>query len=173
MAFYMLISVRIMTGRQIWRQNGSRINVNPVQWRIHEPLDWDALMLPVILSYFSILVKLILVKMLQYIVYKTVCMGEWVRLYRFSFHQLHFMWHMHDGIVCMSPGGRFENAYELLTLRALKISMFHKTFNFQCMGKIFGVEFQRCPLKFDTKYLTNTLKDAYFIHGWKFMSSKI
>ena len=31
----------------------------------------------------------------------------------------------------------FKNAYELLTLRALKISMFHKTFIFQCMGKIF------------------------------------
>ena len=34
-------------------------------------------------------------------------------------------------------GGRFKNAYELLTLRALKISMFHKRFIFQCMGKIF------------------------------------
>ena len=41
------------------------------------------------------------------------------------------------------PGGRFKNAYELLTLRALKISMFHKRFIFQCMGKIFCVEFQR------------------------------
>ena len=28
------------------------------------------------------------------------------------------------------------------------------------MGKIFCVEFQRVPLKFHTKYLTHTLKDA-------------
>ena len=34
---------------------------------------------------------------------------------------------------------------------------------FQCMGKIFCVEFQRFPLKFHTKYLTHTLKDVHFI----------
>ena len=70
-----------------------------------------------------------------------------------------------------SPGGRFNNAYELLTLRALKISMFHKRFIFQCMGKIFCVEFQRYPLKFHTKYLTHTLKDMTFIQHWNFKSS--
>ena len=66
------------------------------------------------------------------------------------------------------PGGRFKNAYELLTLRALKISMFHKRFIFQCMGKIFCVEFQRYPLKFHTKYLTHTLKDMTYIQHWNF-----
>ena len=65
----------------------------------------------------------------------------------------------------------FKNLYELLPLRALKISMFHKNFIFQYMGKIFCVELQRYPLKFHTKYLTHTLKDAYFIHKWKFKSS--
>ena len=70
-------------------------------------------------------------------------------------------------------GGRFKNLYELLTLRALQISMFHKNFIFQCMGKIFCVEFQRYPLKFHTKYLTHTLEDMYFIHRWKFKSSWI
>ena len=35
---------------------------------------------------------------------------------------------------------------------------------FQCMGKIFCVEFQRYPLKFHTKYLAHTLKDVDFIH---------
>ena len=70
-----------------------------------------------------------------------------------------------------SPGGRFKNAYELLNLRALKISMLHKNCIFQCMGKIFSVEFQRYPLKFHTKYLTHTLKGVYFIHRWKFNSS--
>ena len=58
-------------------------------------------------------------------------------------------------------GGRFKNAYELLNLRALKISMLYKNRTFQCMGKIFCVEFQRgkifcvefqrVPLKFHTK----------------------
>ena len=60
---------------------------------------------------------------------------------------------------------------EFLTLRALKISMFHKRFIFQCMGKIFCVEFQRYPLKFHTKYLTNTLKDMTFIQHWNLKSS--
>ena len=59
----------------------------------------------------------------------------------------------------ITPGGRFKNAYELLNLRALKISMLYKSHIFQCMGKIFCVEFQRVPLKFHTKYLAHTLKD--------------
>ena len=71
----------------------------------------------------------------------------------------------------MGPGGRFKNTYELLSLRALKISMLYKNRTFQCMGKIFCVEFQRVPLKFHTKYLTHTLKDVDFIQRWKFKSS--
>ena len=50
--------------------------------------------------------------------------------------------------------------YQLLNLRALKISMLYKNHIFQYMDKIFCVEFQRVPLKFHTKYLTYTLKDA-------------
>ena len=61
------------------------------------------------------------------------------------------------------PGGRFKNTYELLNLRALKFSYVNKIHIFQCMGKIFCVEFQRYPLKFHTKYLTHTLKDMIFI----------
>ena len=71
----------------------------------------------------------------------------------------------------MSYGGRFKNTYELLNLRALKMSMLYKNHIFQCMGKIFCVEFQRVPLKFHTKYLTHTLKDVDFIRIWKFKSS--
>ena len=71
----------------------------------------------------------------------------------------------------VSPGGRFKNAYELLNLRALKISMLYKSHIFQCMGKIFCVEFQRVPLKLHTKYLTHTLKDKYFTKHWNFKSS--
>ena len=68
-------------------------------------------------------------------------------------------------------GGGFKNAYELLNLRALKISMLYKNHIVQCMGKIFCVEFQRVPLKFHTKYLAHTLKNVDFIHRWKFKSS--
>ena len=34
---------------------------------------------------------------------------------------------------------------------------------FQCMGKIFCVEFQRVPLKFHTKYLTHILIDNFWL----------
>ena len=75
--------------------------------------------------------------------------------------------------VCLTlgPGGRFKNTYELLNLRALKFSYVNKIHIFQCMGKIFCVEFQRYPLKFHTKNLTHTLKDMTFIQHWKFKSS--
>ena len=67
-----------------------------------------------------------------------------------------------------------ENAYKLLNLRALEISMLYKNHIFQCMGKIFCVEFQSVPLKFHTKYLTHTLKDVnFFIHRWRFKSSLV
>ena len=70
-----------------------------------------------------------------------------------------------------SPGGRFKNTFELLNIRALKFSVVNKIHIFQCMGKIFCVEFQRVPLKFHTKYLTHTLKDMIFIQHWNFKSS--
>ena len=51
------------------------------------------------------------------------------------------------------PGGCFKNTYEFLNLRALKFSTVNEIHIFQCMGKIFCVEFQRYPLKLHTKYL--------------------
>ena len=50
------------------------------------------------------------------------------------------------------PGGAFWNAFELLNQRALIFSILFKNCIFQCMGKIYCVEFQRCPLKFQTKH---------------------
>ena len=79
-----------------------------------------------------------------------------------------FMYALHPLYVSR---GHLKNACELLNLRALKISMLYKNHTFQCMGKIFCVEFQMVPLKFHTKYLTQTLKDVDFIHRWKFKSS--
>ena len=69
------------------------------------------------------------------------------------------------------PGGRFNNTYELLNLRALKFSPVDKIYIFQCMDQIFCVEFQRYTLKFHTKYLTHTLKDMIFIQYLNFKSS--
>ena len=56
--------------------------------------------------------------------------------------------------------GRFKNAYELLNLRALKISMLHKKCIFQIMGKIFCLEFQR------KGYLWNSAQNILHIN-WK------
>ena len=44
--------------------------------------------------------------------------------------------------------------------------MLYKNRIFQCMSKIFCVEFQRVPLKFHTKYLTHTLKDVNHKSFW-------
>ena len=76
-----------------------------------------------------------------------------------------------DGRLTHCALGRFKNTYELLNLRAFKFSLVNKIHIFQCMGKIFCVEFQRYPLKFHTKYLTHTLKDMIFIQHWNFKSS--
>ena len=70
------------------------------------------------------------------------------------------------------PGGHFKNTYELLYLRALLISILYKHKIFQCMSKIFCVEFQRFSLKFHTKYLTHTLKDDNLIQCWSFKKLK-
>ena len=64
------------------------------------------------------------------------------------------------GVDIHYQGGHFKNAHELLNLKVLKFSPVNKIHIFQCMGKISCVEFQRVPLKFHTKYLTDTLKDV-------------
>ena len=70
-----------------------------------------------------------------------------------------------------SPGGLFQNTYELIKLWALKSLPVSNLHILQDIGKIFCVEFQSVPLKFDTKYLTQTLKDTIFIQFWKFWKS--
>ena len=101
---------------------------------------------------------------------------EWIKVFSVDYvREAHSKGTLKRIVTCYihHPGGRFKNTYELLNLRALKISKLHKNHIFQCMGKIFCVEFQRVPLKFHTKYLTHTLKDVDFIHIWKFKSSLI
>ena len=72
-------------------------------------------------------------------------------------------YHYHPNFVTKKSadsGGHIKNTYEPSNLRALKFSLVDKIHIFQCMGKIFCVEFQRVPLKFRTKCLTHTLKDT-------------
>ena len=63
--------------------------------------------------------------------------------------------HYTENVEAMSqwirPWGDFKNTYVLLNLRALKFSHANKIDIFQCMGKIFCVEFQRYPLKRSTQ----------------------
>ena len=67
----------------------------------------------------------------------------------------------HLNLTVQGPGGHFKNIYKLVNLRALKFLMIMiKNRLFQCVGKMFCVEFQRFPLKFHIKCLTHTLKDT-------------
>ena len=79
----------------------------------------------------------------------------------------------HTANTGLGSGGHFKKAYQLLNLRALKFSRVNKMPVFQCISKIFCVEFQREPLKFHTKYLTHTLEDTIFIQHWNSKSSWI
>ena len=90
---------------------------------------------------------------------------NWTQASNLNLRQIDFL------VLHRGSGGRFKNTYELLNLRALKFSYVNKIHIFQCMGKIFCVEFQRYPLKFHTKYLTHTLKDMIFMQFWNFKSS--
>ena len=72
-----------------------------------------------------------------------------------------------DGSWISTSGGRFNNAHELLNLRALKLLPVNEIHISLCMGKIFC----EAPLKFHTKYLTYTLKDYIFIQRCNFKSS--
>ena len=101
--------------------------------------------------------------------WKCTCLVTWFH-YQMIEDQTTRQAHIHD-LTHIVPGGRFKNTYELLNLRALKFSYVNEIHIFQCMGKIFCVEFQRVPLKFHTKYLTHTLKDMIFIQHGNFKSS--
>ena len=82
---------------------------------------------------------------------------------KYNWNEVHItvpFWIQHKG-----PGGRFNNAYELLNLRALKISMLYKSHIFQCMGKIFCVEFQRVPLSFEIPHkISYTYIERYIFY---------
>ena len=64
--------------------------------------------------------------------------------------------------------GRFKNTYELANLGAHTLLLGNKLHIFQCVGKIFWVEFQREPLTFPANYLTHTLKETISIQYRKF-----
>ena len=105
---------------------------------------------------------------LSYLLFNSLPPGRWGSNFKSVIFKLIHRPHSCQVTV---PGGRFKNTYELLNQRALKFSYVNKIHIFQCMGKIFCVEFQRYPLKFHTKYLTHTLKDMIFMQFWNFKSS--
>ena len=70
-------------------------------------------------------------------------------------------------------GGISKSAYDLVNLRALKLSTLYKNRIFQCMGKIFCAEFQSYPLKFHTDYCTLSLKDVSFVEKGIFKNFNI
>ena len=72
---------------------------------------------------------------------------------------------------CVLSDRGFKNTYELVNLRALKISTLYKICIFHFMCKIFCMDHQRYPIKFHTKYITHTLKDEHFILRWKYKNS--
>ena len=72
--------------------------------------------------------------------------------------------------------GHLKNAHKLMNYDLINLTLLNFFFSinntsFSGMGKLFCVEFQRVPLKFHTKYLAHTLKDAIFIQCWKLVSS--
>ena len=101
-------------------------------------------------------------------IFRCIFVNEKFYIY-FKFHWILFLMIQ----LTIDPRGHFKNADELVDMKALKLSTLYKIIIFQCMGNLFGVEFQREPLKFHTKYLTHTLKYLIFTHNWNFMSSKI
>ena len=66
--------------------------------------------------------------------------------------------------------GACQKPCKLVNLGALKSSFLNKLHIFQCMGKIFGVEFQRVLLKFHAKYLAHTLKYIRRLYVFQFQS---
>ena len=80
-------------------------------------------------------------------------------------------WQMLGESLTWVPGERFQNTYELLSVRALENSILYKNQILHCVSKIFCVEFQRVHLKFHSKYLTRTLKNDNFIQCWTCQSS--
>ena len=61
------------------------------------------------------------------------------------------------------PTGAFQKHFHAHESRSPSISLLNRIQIFQCIGKIFCVEFQGVPLKFHTKYLAHTLKDMFFL----------
>ena len=119
MSLHMLMSVRIMAGRQIRCQNSVRINVNLVQWRPHESFQWDVLMLPVILSYFSIVIKLVLVKCFDMLYIK-----QYVWVYEYVYIDFNFI----SCILCDMCMTELFALCVLYFVRDDKIKMFNQSY---------------------------------------------
>ena len=72
--------------------------------------------------------------------------------------------------VILPTGARFTKAYDV-TIQKYRNSHSKiedsKMHILRCMGSKFCVKFQRCPLKFHTKFWTHTLQNMHFTEGNK------
>ena len=69
------------------------------------------------------------------------------------------------------PGARLTKAYDVTIQRCRKSHVKivdSKMHILRCMGSKFCVKFQRCPLKFHTKFWTHTQQNMHFMRCWKF-----
>ena len=94
-------------------------------------------------------------------VYRTDCLGAWVTYY---------IPQKTIGIGREGRRGDISKAVTSLWIQKILNLLNKLLYIFQCMVKIFWVEFQKLPLKFHTKYLAQTLKDIIVVQYWKFKS---
>ena len=73
--------------------------------------------------------------------------------------------------ICRLPAIESNNIlyWQILSLHILNSSAVADTLE-PLVGQIFGVEFQRYPLKFQAKHITQTLKDMIRTQHWNFMA---
>ena len=70
-----------------------------------------------------------------------------------------------------STGARLTKAYDVTNQRCRKSHAKiedSKMHILRCMGSKFCMKFQRCPLKFHTKFWTHTPQNMHFMRCWKF-----
>ena len=80
-----------------------------------------------------------------------------------------FLWRVDQ--TCWRPGARLTKAYDVTIQRCRKSHAKiedSKMHILRCMSTKFCVKFQRCPLKFHTKFWTHTPQNMYFMRCWKF-----
>ena len=90
--------------------------------------------------------------------WRPFCLGlnVLIEIHAFSFKKMHLK-------ILSAKWWPFCLNLNMVNLKTLEFSPVNQIHIFQCMDKIFCVEFQRAPLKFHTQYFAHTLQDTIFI----------